>query len=44
VPRAEQLISAVQQTQFPHLDSLIHLFVGRSELHGAKVKNTDDLD
>jgi hypothetical protein len=26
----EQLISAVQQSQFPHLDSLIHLFVGGS--------------
>ena len=42
--RSEQLISAVQQAQFPHLDSLIHLFVGGSELHGAKIKNTDDLD
>ena len=42
--RSEQLISAVQQAQFPHVDSLIHLFVGGSELHGAKVKNTDDLD
>jgi predicted nucleotidyltransferase len=42
--RAEQLISAVQQSQFPHTDSVIHLFVGGSELHGAKVKNTDDLD
>jgi hypothetical protein len=28
----------------PHLDSLIHLFVGGSEIHGAKVKDTDDLD
>jgi predicted nucleotidyltransferase len=44
VTRSEQLIAAVQQSQFPHLDSLIHLFVGGSELHGAKVKNTDDLD
>ena len=42
--RAEQLIDAVQQSGFPHLDSLIHLFVGGSELHGAKVKDTDDLD
>src|ERR1700756_4040673 len=42
--RAEQLISAVQQSGFPYLDSLIHLFVGGSEPHGAKVKNTDDLD
>jgi hypothetical protein len=31
--RAEQLIAAVQQSGFPHLDSLIHLFVGGSELH-----------
>jgi len=44
VTRSEQLISAVQQSQFPPLDSLIHLFVGGSELHGAKVKDTDDLD
>jgi hypothetical protein len=42
--RAEQLIAAVQQSGFPHLASLIHLFVGGSELHGAKVKDTDDLD
>jgi uncharacterized protein len=42
--RANQLVSAVQQSGFPHLDSLIHLFVGGSELHGAKVKDTDDLD
>jgi len=42
--RAEQLIAAIQQSGFPHLDSLIHLFVGGSELHGAKVKDTDDLD
>src|SRR5205085_464825 len=44
VTRSEQLISALRQSQFPFLDSLIHLFVGGSELHGAKVKNTDDLD
>jgi predicted nucleotidyltransferase len=42
--RAEQLVAAVQQSGFPHLDSLIHVFVGGSELHGAKVKDTDDLD
>jgi predicted nucleotidyltransferase len=42
--RADQLLSAIQQTQFPYLDSLIHAFVGGSELHGAKVKDTDDLD
>src|ERR1700726_4547827 len=42
--RAEQLISAVRQSEFEHLDTLIHLFVGGSELHGPKVKDTDDLD
>lgn len=42
--RAEQLRSAVELSQFPHLGGLIHLFVGGSELHGAKVNNTDDLD
>jgi len=42
--RTEQLLSAVERSQFPHLSSLIHLFVGGSELHGAKVKDTDDLD
>lgn len=42
--RAEQLLTAVEQSQFPHPDSLIHLFVGGSELHGAKVRDTDDLD
>ncbi len=36
---AEQLIAAVEQSGFPHLDSLIHVFVGSSELHGAKVKD-----
>jgi predicted nucleotidyltransferase len=42
--RAERLIAAVRQSEFPRLDSLIHLFIGGSELHGAKVKDTDDLD
>jgi len=42
--RAEQLLAAIRQTKFPHIDNLIHVFVGGSELHGAKVKDTDDLD
>jgi predicted nucleotidyltransferase len=42
--RTEQLVDAVRQSEFPHLDSLIHLFIGGSELHGAKVQDTDDLD
>jgi len=42
--REQQLLSAVEQAGFLHLQGLIHLFVGGSELHGAKVKDTDDLD
>ena len=42
--RTDQLLDALRQADFPHQDGLIHLFVGGSELHGAKVKNTDDLD
>jgi uncharacterized protein len=29
---------------FPYPDDLIHLFIGGSELHGAKLGGTDDLD
>jgi hypothetical protein len=29
---------------FPEPASVVHLFVGGSELHGAKVGTTDDLD
>lgn len=29
---------------FEHADSLIHLFIGGSEAHGAKLHGTDDLD
>jgi predicted nucleotidyltransferase len=42
--REQQLLSAVEKAGFLHLKGLIHLFVGGSELHGAKVKDTDDLD
>jgi len=42
--RTEPLHPALDRSQFPHLNGLIHLFIGGSELHGAKVKNTDDLD
>jgi hypothetical protein len=42
--RTKQLLSAVERLQFPFLSGLIHRFVGGSELHGAKVKDTDDLD
>lgn len=42
--RSAQLFASVSESGFSYLDGLIHLFVGGSELHGAKVKNTDDLD
>jgi predicted nucleotidyltransferase len=38
------LLQHVQKSEFPLTDRLIHLFVGGSELHGAKVQGTDDLD
>jgi predicted nucleotidyltransferase len=44
VDRSERVLRAVRESGFSHFDSLIHLFIGGSELHGAKVRNTDDLD
>jgi uncharacterized protein len=38
------LIQHVRQSGFPFPDRLIHVFVGGSELHGAKVHGNDDLD
>ena len=38
------LLQRVSESGFPHMDRLIHVFVGGSELHGAKVHGTDDLD
>jgi predicted nucleotidyltransferase len=38
------LLKHVAQSGFPFTKRLIHLFVGGSELHGAKVHGTDDLD
>lgn len=38
------LLQHVRESGFSYPDRLIHLFVGGSELHGAKVKDTDDLD
>jgi uncharacterized protein len=38
------LLDLVRLSGFPHSESLIHLFVGGSELHGAKVGKTDDTD
>ena len=38
------LMQHVRDSGFPFPDRVIHLFVGGSELHGAKVHGTDDLD
>jgi predicted nucleotidyltransferase len=38
------LVQHVIESSFPYPDRLIHLFVGGSELHGAKLQGTDDLD
>jgi len=38
------LLQHVKESGFPFPDLLLHLFVGGSELHGAKVHGTDDLD
>jgi hypothetical protein len=38
------LLVHVERSGFAAPDSLIHLFIGGSELHGAKVGVTDDLD
>jgi uncharacterized protein len=38
------LLEHVKDSGFPFPDRLIHLFAGGSELHGAKVRGTDDLD
>lgn len=42
--RNAEVLAAVQQSKFPNAARLIQLFIGGSELHGAKVKDTDDLD
>lgn len=39
-----ELLRHVRESGFPFPERVIHLFVGGSELHGAKVHGTDDLD
>jgi len=34
----------LKQIGFPYDDSVIHLFIGGSQLHGAKIDGTDDTD
>src|SRR3954454_23267920 len=38
------LLAHIERSGFVPMSSLIHLFVGGSELHGAKMGATDDLD
>jgi len=38
------LLKHMAESGFPYRDRLVHVFVGGSELHGAKVMGTDDLD
>lgn len=38
------LLSHIATSGFEPIESLIHIFIGGSELHGAKVGATDDLD
>src|SRR4051812_45012804 len=38
------LMQHVRESGFPFPERMVHLFVGGSELHGAKVHGTDDLD
>lgn len=42
--RARSLLNLVALSGFDQPQNLIHLFVGGSELHGAKVGQTDDTD
>lgn len=37
-------LAQVERSGFASLDSIVHLFIGGSELHGAKIGATDDLD
>jgi predicted nucleotidyltransferase len=43
-PQSRSLLSLVALSGFDHPQNLIQLFVGGSELHGAKVGTTDDTD
>lgn len=41
---SQALIDLIATSGFPYVGDLVHVFVGGSELHGAKVHGTDDLD
>ena len=38
------LLQPIAESEFPYMDRLIHVFVGGSELDGAKLQGTDELD
>lgn len=38
------LLEEIRQSGFSRCEDLVHVFVGGSQLHGAKVAQTDDLD
>ncbi len=40
----DEMLEQIRRAGFCYPDDLIHVFVGGSELHGAKVQGTDDLD
>jgi hypothetical protein len=42
--RKRFLFETILNAGFPYGEDVIHLFVGGSELHGAKLHETDDLD
>ena len=41
---SQTLIDHIATAGFPYPGDMVHVFVGGSELHGAKVRGTDDLD
>ncbi len=40
----DEILQQTRRSQFGYNEDLIHVFVGGSKLHGAKVQGTDDLD
>jgi len=40
----QELVGHIRSAGFPHVSDLIHTFIGGSELHGAKLGGTDDMD
>lgn len=41
---SQEIEQAIINSGFKHPEDILHTFIGGSELHGAKVKDTDDLD